>query len=218
MDDLADPAEYARCLADLAQVNTLTLARRPTLAFLNRAMRHRDPGAAISVLDVAFGHGDMLRAIWAWGVRRGRPVRLGGIDLNPNAAVAARAASPGRDFDLTTGDVLTSEPAPPYDYIISSLFTHHLDNAQVVAFLRWMEQHARYGWFINDLHRRVFPYYGFPLLGRVLGWHPVVQFDGQVSIARSFRRAEWQALLTEAGVPGVVQARFPSRLCVTRLR
>ncbi len=218
MDDLTDPAEYRRCLADLEQVNTLTLARRPTLAFLDAAMRLRDPGEAISVFDVAFGHGDMLRTIARWAGRRGRPVRLGGIDLNPGAAEAARAASPGLALELATGDVLTHEPAPGYDYIVSSLFTHHLDNAQIVVFLRWMERHARCGWFINDLHRQAFPYYGFPLLGRLLGWHRVVRFDGQVSIARSFRPAEWQALLAEAGVPGVVQTRFPSRLCVTRLR
>ena len=31
-----DPAIYARVLKDLAQVNTVTMARRPTLAFLNR--------------------------------------------------------------------------------------------------------------------------------------------------------------------------------------
>jgi 2-polyprenyl-3-methyl-5-hydroxy-6-metoxy-1,4-benzoquinol methylase len=218
MDDLTDPAEYARCLADLAQVNTITLARRPTLAFLDGAMRQRDPGEAISVFDVAFGHGDMLRTIARWAQRRGRPVRLGGIDLNPGAAVAARAASAGMQLELATGNVLTHEPAPAYDYIISSLFTHHLDNAQIVAFLRWMERNARFGWFVNDLHRQAFPYYGFPLLGRVLGWHRIVRSDGQVSIARSFRRAEWQALLAEAGVPGQVQTRFPSRLCVTRLR
>jgi hypothetical protein len=218
MDDLTDPAEYARCLADLEQVNTITLARRPTLAFLDQAMRRRDPGEAISVFDVAFGHGDMLRTIARWAGRRGRAVRLGGIDLNPGAAVAARAASPGMQLDLATGNVLTHVPAPAYDYIISSLFTHHLDNGQIVDFLRWMERNARCGWFINDLHRLAFPYYGFPLLGRVLGWHRVVRFDGQVSIARSFRRADWQALLEEAGVPGVVQTRFPSRLCVARLR
>ena len=28
-------------------------------------------------------------------------------------------------------------------------------------FIRWMEAHARRGWFIGDLHRHWLPYYGF---------------------------------------------------------
>ncbi len=162
--DCTDAADYAACLRDLARVNTLTLARRPTLAWLDRAMRRRGRGEAVSVYDVAYGHGDMLRAIARWARRRGRPVRLGGVDLNPGAAAAARAASPGLALDLQTGDVLAAEPARP-DYIVSSLFTHHLTDDQVVAFLRWMEAHAGRGWFVNDLHRHAGPAAVLPAAG-----------------------------------------------------
>ena len=216
--DCTDAADYAACLRDLARVNTVTLARRPTLAWLDRAMRRRAPGEAISVYDVAYGHGDMLRAIARWARRRGRPIRLGGVDLNPDAAAAARAASPGLVLALESGDVLDTVPDPAPDYIVSSLFTHHLTDAEVVAFLRWMERHARHGWFVNDLHRHPLPYHGFRLLARTMRWHRFVQHDGPVSIARAFRRAEWQGLLAEAGVPGEVRWVFPFRLCVGRLR
>ncbi len=87
-----------------------------------------------------------------------------------------------------------------------------------MAFLRWMERHARHGWFVNDLHRHALPYHGFRLLARAMRWHRFVQHDGPVSIARAFRRAEWQRLLAEAGVPGEVRWVFPFRLCVGRLR
>jgi SAM-dependent methyltransferase len=216
--DCTDEADYAACLADLAQVNTLTMARRPTLAWLGSALRAVPAGEAVSVFDVAYGHGDMLRTIARWAARHGRAVRLGGIDLNPGAALAAQAASPGLPLDLATGDVLAHAPARAPDYIISSLFTHHLDRAQLVAFLRWMEAHAVRGWFINDLERLAFPYYGFQVLARVMRWHRFVRHDGAVSIARSFRPAEWQELLSEAGVPGEIRRRFPFRLCVSRLR
>ena len=216
--DCTDAADYAACLRDLARVNTVTLARRPTLAWLDRAMRRRGRGEAISVYDVAFGHGDMLRTVARWARRRHRPVRLAGVDMNPGAAAAARAASPGLPLDLATGDVLATVPEPAPDYIFSSLFTHHLTDAEVVAFLRWMERHARHGWFINDLHRHALPFHGFRLLARAMRWHRFVQHDGPVSIARAFRRAEWLRLLAEAGVPGQVRWVFPFRLCVGRLR
>jgi hypothetical protein len=213
-----DEADYAACLADLAQVNTVTLARRPTLAWLTEALRRRKRDEAVSIFDVAYGHGDMLRTIARWATRRGARVRLGGIDLNPSAAATAQAASPGLALDLATGDVLSHIPMPPPDYIISSLFTHHLDRSQLIAFLRWMELHAQHGWFVNDLERHVLPYYGFKLLGWVMRWHRFVRHDGAVSIARAFRPEEWRDLLIEAGVPGRVHRRFPFRLCVSRLR
>ena len=60
--DLPD-ARYARVLRGLARVNAVTLARRPTLRFFARILRARPEGAPIRLLDVGFGHGDMLRAI-----------------------------------------------------------------------------------------------------------------------------------------------------------
>ena len=216
--DCTDEADYARCLRDLSRVNTATLARVPTLAWLDRAVRRRAPGEAVSVYDVAYGHGDMLRAVARWARRRRRPVALRGVDLNPAAAGEARAASSGLALDLQTGDVLATVPGSAPDYIISSLFTHHLTDAQLVDFLRWMERHATYGWFVNDLHRHPVPYHGFRLLAWAMRWHRFVRHDGPVSIARAFTRAEWERLLAEAGVPGTIVWRFPFRLCVSRLR
>jgi hypothetical protein len=81
-----------------------------------------------------------------------------------------------------------------------------------------MEVHAVRGWFINDLERHALAYHGFRLLGWAMRWHRFVRHDGAVSVARSFRPADWQALLSEAGVPGEIRHRFPFRLCVSRLR
>ena len=52
-----------------------------------------------------------------------------------------------------------------------------------------------------------------------MGWHQIVRQDGQTSIARSYRPAEWEPLLQEAGVGNarIFQA-FPFRLCVEKLR
>src|SRR5690606_29624219 len=92
MDDPSLPAaDYAAVLADLAQVNRVTFAARPTLSFLARGLRGRD---RFRLLDVGFGEGDMLRRIARWAARRGIAADLVGVDLNPNSAPAARAATP----------------------------------------------------------------------------------------------------------------------------
>jgi hypothetical protein len=46
-----------------------------------------------------------------------------------------------------------------------------------------------------------------------------VREDGQLSIARSYRPAEWPPILSEAGVRGArVFRTFPFRLCVEQIR
>ncbi len=212
----ADPADWAACLRDLTAVNTLTLARPPTVSFLRRAARGR---RTLSVLDVGSGGGDMLRRVARWGRRRGLALRLEGVDLGPASAPAADAATPpALNIRYRTGDVF-DEPPGSVDVVISSLFTHHLPDAEVVRFLQWMERTAVIGWFVNDLHRHPLAYHGFRALSAVAGWHPMVRHDGPVSVARSFRRADWARLLREAGVPEArVRWHLPFRYGVSRLR
>lgn len=211
--------DFAECLADLSVVNTLTLAKQPTLAWLNKATRHLPSGSTISVLDVGFGHGDMLRAIWRWCRRRGFNADLHGMDLNPLSAYAARQVTPPEmRIDFQTGDVFAIAANRRFDFIISSLVTHHMTDAQIVDFLRWMGHQASRGWFVNDLHRHAIPYHLFRALSALARWHRFVRHDGPVSIARSFRRDDWQRLLREAGVVGHITWHMPFRYCVSYLR
>ncbi len=203
-----DYGDYARCLRDLSRVNIVTQTHRPTLGWLKR---HARADEAFSLLDIACGHGDGLRAIR----KRFPNARLTGIDLNPWATRAATEATPERArITFINGDAFAYRPAEPFDFIISSQFTHHLTDEQVVEFLIWQQAHARRGWFISDVHRHWFPYYGFPLLARVLLWHRFIREDGQISVARAFVRAEWERFLAQAGVAGEIGWYFAFRLCV----
>jgi 2-polyprenyl-3-methyl-5-hydroxy-6-metoxy-1,4-benzoquinol methylase len=216
MDDPAlDAGTYTEVLHDLAHVNTVTMARRPTLAFLERAVgTHK----RFNLLDVGFGDGDMLRAIAKWAARRGIEARLVGIDLNPHSVAAAREATDDSNIDYRTGDYADLE-GEGWDCVISSLVAHHMSRDQLIAFLRFMDREAKAGWLINDLHRHGFAYTGWPLLSGLMRWHPIVRHDGHLSIARSYRPAEWPPLLAEAGVEGArVFRAFPFRLCVEKLR
>lgn len=219
-DDVTQ-AQFAACVADLAAVNSITLARLPTLAFIRRALAAMPNDAVPTILDVGFGEGDMLRSIAAMLQRLGRPARLIGIDLNWRSEAVAQAATPaGMTIEWRTGDAFALSRDEPPDLIISSLVTHHMDDAGIVRFLAWMEEVARHGWFVNDLHRHPLAWYGFRALAALARWHPFVRHDGPVSIARSFVREDWQRLLAAAGMEdqATVQWRFPFRYCVERRR
>ena len=215
-DDL-DPTTYAAVVGDLAKVNVVTMAARPTLAFLARVMAgHR--GGSLRVLDVGFGDGDMLRRIARWAAKRGHPVELVGVDLNPRSELAARAhTAPDLAIRWVTGDY-ADLAGERWDVVISSLVAHHMTHGQLVDFVRFMDGHARAGWLINDLHRHCFAHAGFPLLATLFGWHRIVRHDGTLSIARSYRPAEWPPILAEAGVSADVIRAFPFRLCVEKLK
>ncbi len=213
-DDLS-PETYAAVVADLARVNTVTFAARPTLGFLERAAAG---ATSLKVLDVGFGDGDMLRRIARWAARRGMNAELVGIDLNPRSEAAARAHTPpGLPISWRTGDYADLAGAG-WDVVISSLVAHHMTRDQLVAFIRFMERESSRGWLINDLHRHAFAHAGFPILATLARWHPIVRHDGTLSIARAYRPAEWGPLLDEADVRDArVFRAFPFRLCVERL-
>ncbi len=214
-----DEATYQRCLHDLAAVNRVTFTHRPTLRWLAHVTRDLGPGATLSVLDVAYGEGDLLRAIAHWAEKRGFIAQLSGIDLNPRSAIAARAATrSGLSIDYRTGDVFDFSPVPLPDYIVTSQFTHHLSDPDVIRLLGWLEAHARRGWHIADLHRHVFAYYGFPLLARLMGWHRIVRTDGTISIARAFTRRDWEGLLRRADIPAQIAWHMAFRYSISRLK
>jgi SAM-dependent methyltransferase len=216
------PDVYAKVLDGLARVNAVTFATRPTIGFLKRALTIHDAQslAPFRLLDVGYGDGGMLRAIWQWAQKRGIACELHGIDLNPRSEAVVSTRHPaGARISYRTGDYrdLVNEK---WDFIISSLVTHHMHDDERREFLQFMEAHARRGWFINDLHRHSFAYYGFPSLARLLAVHRIVREDGRLSIARSFRAGEWRAMLDDANIgPGArITRKFPFRLCVEQIR
>jgi len=147
---------------------------------------------------------------------------LTGIALSPWSASPARAATPPQmKIDYRTGDVFELELDRPIDFVISSLVTHHMSDVQIINFMRWMEATAARGWFINDLHRHAIAYHGFKALSWAMRWHPFVRHDGPLSVARAFRRSDWERLIAQAGLDRstlTLRWHLPFRLCVGRIR
>jgi SAM-dependent methyltransferase len=218
MDEPCSYEDFRQCLVDLGQVNRLTLGYRPTLDFLGRMAKRRRPAEALRIVDVGCGGGDLLRRIERWAKAGGVSVKLVGIDLNPYAARAAREFSAaGSAIEWVTGDAFSYDR--PVDVVVSSLFTHHLAEGEVVRFLAWSESVARVGWFVNDLCREELPYRLFGPWARWMGWHRFVRHDGPVSFRRSFREDDWERMLGAAGIGGAQLARWtPARLCVERVK
>ncbi len=238
MDAPASLDTMRGCLHSLESVNRLTGSYAPTLQFLDRALArartrhlHFTPAQPLRVLDLGSGGGDTLVRIGRWAAIHRVPVQLTGVDLNPQSAILARETElrrtsrhprlrPTDPICWLTADALSlSLPQPPH-IIVSSLFFHHLDDAQICRVLRWQHSTATLGWFINDLARSPRAARLFSLLGRTLRWHPFVQHDGPVSFRRAFRSADWHRYLEQASIPSSqahLLASHKGRLCVESL-
>ncbi len=217
--DCIDFDDYQRCLRDLARVNTVTLTHRPTLAWLAREMAGHEILLAARRRLRPWRRAAAHRSLG----RSGTASRHGSKASTSIRGATRRHARRHRiraRITYHTGNVFAFEPADGgFDFIISSQFTHHLTDGQIVMFIRWMEAHARRGWFIGDLHRHWFPYYGFGLLAWLARWHHFVLSDGRISIARSFVPDDWRRLIRAAGLTEADVAitwHLPFRLCVAR--
>jgi 2-polyprenyl-3-methyl-5-hydroxy-6-metoxy-1,4-benzoquinol methylase len=219
-----DPAigftAFADCLRDLAFINTRSFGYRPTLGWLKRVFKIISPAEIISIVDIGSGGGDMLRQIAKLATRHKRKMDLTGVDLNLWSAHYAKTVTPpSLPIRFETSDIFDFAPDRKFDFAISSLFTHHLNDEQLVRFLQWMERHATKGWFINDLHRHPLAYFLFKYLSRLLRVDYMVQHDGAISVARAFTKADWVRTLRAAGIPmeqTTIRWCFPFRYAIER--
>jgi 2-polyprenyl-3-methyl-5-hydroxy-6-metoxy-1,4-benzoquinol methylase len=212
-------AEFNNCLRHLEWINIFTLAYLPTYFWLKKVIAKNSNQKKISIFDVGSGGGDMLRKILKWGKGSKIKFRLTGIDINPWSKKSAEEFTPKTALiKFETADIFTLSAEQKPDFIISSLFTHHLDNDSLIKFIRWMDGHATCGWFINDLHRHFIPYYFIKWVTYLLPVNRLVKNDAAVSVARAFRAQELWRLLDEAGIARErvkISWFFPFRYSVT---
>ncbi len=215
MDDPAlDPAAHRGALAGLARINRVSDSPGvlwPAIRDLARV----SAGAAVRVLDVATGSGDVPRVLAAKAARAGLAnLSFAGCDISPTAVEAARRAAPGLAF--FTHDALRDPLPPGYDAVTCSLFLHHLSDADAVALLGRMAAAAGRLLLVNDLDRSRFNYLAVWAACRLLSRSPVVRFDGPASVRSAFTAGETRALAERAGLAGAtVRRRFPCRYLLT---
>lgn len=194
----ADPALLRKSFHYIRRINTLLGYTRATLSHLKHFSRGWTPGQTIRVLDLATGSGDIPQAILHWSARRGFDVRVVGADLLPEAAADA-VAECGERLRIVRADALELPFADEsFDYAITNMFLHHLDDDEIVQVLRDMARVARRGVIVADLLRNRRAYAWIVLF--TLWANPMVKHDARVSVAQAFTRQEVLNLRDKAGL------------------
>ncbi len=217
--DIGDytPEEYEGAIVELQRVNNWLGDARA----LRRSLLAEIKGSGLKdfiVLDVGAGSGELLRVTGAWARENNRRASLVGLELNERSATSIIELSTGfGEIQAIRGDALRLPFSDnSFDFVISSLFTHHLADAQVLAVLREMARVARRQIFVIDLHRHPVAYYFYVSVGRLLFHTRLLREDGALSILRSFKPSELARLAESAGLQDVeVSRRFPYRLVLS---
>jgi len=202
MDDFTCSGEVVhQTLRELHVINTYLGGNQLSVNALRRLVKPLEKNK-FSLVDLGCGGGDMLKSFDRWGQRHGVDFELTGIDANAHIIEYAQTNSQNHPaIHYQAIDILS--PAfqqQSFDIIHCSLFLHHFTGHQVVTLFRQLQQQARVGIIINDLHRHWLSYYFTKYV--IVGWSKskMVKFDSVVSVARAFTKEELEGYLRQAGI------------------
>jgi len=195
------PEEYQTFLREIAFINRYLGDARALRRSLLREIEERDL-PSFSVLDVGCGSGELLRTIAKFAEDADRATTLVGIDLNPISSSTTHTESLRfRQISSVQGDAFRLPFADDaFDYAISSLFFHHLTDAQIPIVMQEMARVARRGIIVIDLHRDVIPFIGYKIFCAAFRISRLVREDGSLSIRKGFKPTELTAIAENTGI------------------
>jgi ubiquinone/menaquinone biosynthesis C-methylase UbiE len=197
MDDPdVDPGALATSLRFIRRVNRWLGGTRAVMGHVETFSRGWKRGEPLTFLDVATGSADIPLALLQWAKGRGFPLRIIGLDLHATTLELARrhvAQFPeGSSIDLLRGDALALPFADrSVDYVMCSMFLHHLGDEDAARAVREMVRVAQRGVIVNDLRRTWFARAGIFALTLFAG--PVDKHDARVSVEKAWVRGEVEA-------------------------
>ena len=210
-------AEYEDCISELQFVNRWMGDAHSLKATLLREIESQSL-KSFSLLDIGAGSGELLRVAATWARETNRQFRGVGLELNERMAESILEESEHfAEISSVRGDALKLPFADAeFDYVICSLFTHHLLDEQVVQVLGEMSRVAKRRIFVIDLHRHPVAYLLYTTLGKIVLHNRLLRHDGALSILRSFKSDELLELAQRAGLRDVwIERHFPYRLVLS---
>ncbi|MEX2512531.1 MAG: methyltransferase domain-containing protein [Cyclobacteriaceae bacterium] len=203
MDDLqCGGKELDQTLRELKTINRWLGGNSVTTNGLNRLLKQQNQWP-VTVADLGCGGGDMIAHMMQWATEKQYSINFIGIDANPNIIALAREKfnAHKNQVKFTVGDVFEENLFPePVDISTCTLFTHHFSDQELVLIINNLNNNAKLGLVINDLHRHPLAYHSIKLLTGWFSRSSMVKNDAPLSVLRAFNKKDWQIILKRCGI------------------
>lgn len=196
----------------ISLVNRILGGTQVVLHHLQKFSVNWSSGQTIRILDLGTGISDIPEAILHWAKSRGFRVHVTALDLFFEPLKSGRK-TPG------LSRVQASCFQPPFadktfDYVIASLFFHHLEDKEILSALKISSTLSKRGIIINDLERSPLSFAGFWFL-TLFASDPIFRHDGLLSIRKGFSKQEMMKWISISGLSNVkVCSHFAGRLAM----
>jgi 2-polyprenyl-3-methyl-5-hydroxy-6-metoxy-1,4-benzoquinol methylase len=202
MDDPAlDPILHSEALRGLEQLNVYSFCAESLWQQLQKFYLEKNC-SHVRVLDLASGGGDIPIRLAKKAKQAGLSFEFVGADISATAIDFARhkAQSNNIPIQFMQLDALKETIPEGFDVIMTSLFTHHLDPADVIILLTKMRRATKQMVFVNDLIRSEFSMALVWLCAKILSRSPIVQHDGPTSVEAAYTTTEMREMAIKAGL------------------
>jgi len=187
--------EYDDCLYQLSRVGRYLGGNQATLKTFKKIL------APKSILEVGCGGGEFTLQL----AKQFPKAIIIGIDISPQAIEYAQKRLDETNLNnvqfVVPPNVELNYPNNSFDVVTTTLVCHHMNDEQLVEFLKKAYLIASKHIIINDLHRSWLAYFSFGLIAGALFRNRLIYHDGLLSIKRSFQKKDWFEYLTAAGIP-----------------
>jgi len=191
-------------MRELNTVNTLLGGHQITLEGIKAVgtpQRSKASDRILSICEIGCGGGDNLNAINNYCIKNNIKANFIGIDIKKACIEYAKQQYPALNATWITSDyALVDLKDNKPDIIFSSLFCHHFTEPELINILIWMKTNSKKGFFINDLQRHPLAYYSIKFLTSTFSKSYLVKNDAPLSVARGFKRNEWEEIFSNAGI------------------
>jgi flavin-dependent dehydrogenase/ubiquinone/menaquinone biosynthesis C-methylase UbiE len=187
-DDTGTPREVADSLADLRMFNRRFGGGHVTSRLLLE-IATRQQMTAISFLDVAGASGDIVTMSARFLAQHGITLNAVLLDRAPSHLNGTHPAVCGDALELPF-------PDNSFDVVGSSLFLHHLEPGQIVAFTNEALRVARHAFLVNDLVRNPI-HLALAEAGRLIYRSRITRHDAPASVRRAYTVKEMREFIAQ---------------------
>jgi ubiquinone/menaquinone biosynthesis C-methylase UbiE len=202
---LDDPAqvleELPANLRDIRRLNRWFGGTRTVVRHVDALLAQIDQA---TILDVATGSADIPLALWRWGLRKRKLLRITAMDHSPEILAEAEKIVGGSGIELTLGDAQRLPWAEDsFDVVTCCLALHHFPPAQARVALAEMWRVARRAVLVADLERGRASYLGVWLATHTVARNRLTRHDGPLSVLRAYTPREAAELAAVAGLENI---------------